>query len=202
MTSTEVVNTSYKYIISPNYNEYENYDPSQDGGPGDGILGLTGALSQASGIIFSPAVAIGTIWYVANTTFGSAHIPNHADYAWRYTGTKPLTLTDVKAEYKVREKNNYNGSYTIVFSNGKKYHGKGTLERMFTSAILKMTMYQVKLKSFDWTPSPTDREAFKAEYRRMQTDKVPRLYEEGYRNPINYNFRQSPGKKYTIQDGF
>ena len=72
---------------------------------------------------------------------------------------------------------------------------------MFTSAILKMTLSQTTVKSFDWTPSISDREAFKAEYRRMQTD-ANEDFAEGYRNPINYNLIQSPGKKYQLQDGY
>ncbi|KPE49100.1 hypothetical protein AOB46_21920 [Chryseobacterium indologenes] len=90
----------------------------------------------------------------------------------RYTALKPLILEDVKVEYKVREKNTKDGSYTIIFGNDHKYHGKGSLERMFTSAILKMTQYSTTIKSFDWSPSSSSREAFKAEYRRMQTDRV------------------------------
>ncbi|WP_300691573.1 hypothetical protein [Chryseobacterium sp.] len=116
-----------------------------------------------------------------NGVFGSAHTPHHADWAYRYTGTKPLSLTDLKAEYKVRERDTRTGSYTIIFGNDHKYHGKGSIERMFTSAILKMTFSQTTVKSFDWTPAVSNREAFKEEYRRMQTDKVlpnyPQIYE-------------------------
>jgi len=206
VTSTDGISTAYRYIVSPDYNEA--FDESAyvesiygglvgPGGPGT----LIGTLAEG-GLKMSAAGAIGTVWYVFNTAFGSAHIPDHSGYAWRYTGTKPLTIADVKAEYKIREKNKQTGSYTIMFSDGHKYHGKGPLERMLTSAMLKMTQYNVMLKSFDWTPSPTDREAFKAEYRRLQTDRVPRLYEQGYRNPINFNILQSPGYKYILQDGY
>ncbi|UIR57826.1 DUF6443 domain-containing protein [Sphingobacterium sp. SRCM116780] len=162
--------------------------------------GLTATLAEGGAA--SRGGAVGFLWYAMNNVFGSAHIPNHADYAWRYTGSTPLTITEVKAEYKVREKNQGDGSYTIIFGNNHKYHGKGPLERMFTSAILQMTRYQTTVKSFDWTPSPTAREAFKSEYRRMQTDKVINLYDEGYKNPINYNMIQSPGKNYQSQDGY
>ena len=137
-----------------------------------------------------------------NGVFGSAHIPNHADWGYRYAREIPLTLIDVKAEYKVRERDTRPGSYTIIFGNNHKYHGKGSLERMFTSAILKMTTANTTVKSFDWTPSGSHREAFKAEYRRMQTERLRRIYEEGDMNPINYNMIQSPGKKYIQQDGY
>lgn len=65
-----------------------------------------------------------------------------------------------------------------------------------------MTTYKTSLKSFDWVPSISNREAFKDEHRRMQTDKVPGIYSEGYQNPINYNLIQSPGKKYILIDGY
>ncbi len=54
---------------------------------------------------------------------------------------------------------------------------------------------------YDWIPSIIDREAFKAEYRRIQTDATLR-FPQGYMNPINYNIIQSPGYLYTLQDGF
>jgi len=161
---------------------------------------ITGVLAESASM--SRAGAVGIIWYVLNSLFVSAHIPNHADWAYRYTGTAPLTITDVKAEYKVRERDSRTGSYTIIFGNDHKYHGKGSIERMFTSAILKMTAAQTTVKSFDWTPSVSHREAFKAEYRRMQTDKDLPDFPQGYRNPINYNLIQSPGYKYQLQDGY
>lgn len=73
---------------------------------------------------------------------------------------------------------------------------------LLKGCILKMTMHQITVKSFDWTPAVSNREAFKDEYRRMQTDKVLPYYPQGYLNPINYNIRQSPGYIYTLQDGF
>lgn len=198
VTSTTIPSTDYKYIISPDYNDDIDEGP---GGPGKGVLGgaLVGALARGTSV--SAAGPIGLVWYVMNGVFGSAHVPDHTNYAWRYEGV-PLTVSQVKEQYKVREKNTLPGSYTIFFGNGKKYHGKGSLERMYTSAILKMTMNSTTLNSFDWTPSSSHREAFKAEYRRMQTDRVRRRYEEGYMNPINYNMIQSPGKKYIQQDGY
>ena len=94
------------------------------------------------------------------------------------------------------------GSYTITFSNDRKYHGQGDPFRMAMSAFDKMARFQVMTKSFDWSPSISRREGYKAEYRRMQTDAVLPFYPEGWRNPINYNERNSPGKKYILQDGF
>lgn len=199
VTSTDGISTAYKYIISPEYNDEIEDGP---GGPGKGAVGGAIVGTLARGSTMSASGPIGVFWYVMNGIFGSAHIPNHADWAYRYTGTQPLTLTEVKAEYKVRERDTRPGSYTIIFGNDHKYHGKGSIERMFTSAILKMTTANTTVKYFDWTPSVSHREAFKAEYRRMQTDRVRRRYEEGYMNPINYNLIQSPGKKYIQQDGY
>jgi RHS repeat-associated protein len=199
VTSTNIPNNGYKYIISPDYNDEIDEGP---GGPGKGALAgaLVGTLE--GGTTVSAAGPIGVLWYVMNGVFGSAHIPNHADWGYRYTRAVPLTLTDVRAEYKVRERDTRPGSYTIIFGNDHKYHGKGSLERMFTSAILKMTQNRTTVKSFDWTPSLSHREAFKAEYRRMQTDKRLPDIPQGYRNPINYNRIQSPGYKYQLEDGY
>lgn len=111
-----------------------------------------------------------------------------------------IALAEKAAEEKL-----FQGSYTIYFKNGHKYHGKGTLSRMYTSAAEKMFLYGYEGAfpiKYDWTPSITEREAFKAEYRRMQTDRIPGLYPQGYANPINYNKIQSPGYKYYLQDGF
>lgn len=81
------------------------------------------------------------------------------------------------------------GSYTIVFENGKKYHGKGPKSRMEQSAKEKSKKYKTKVKSKDWTPAANDEDAFIDEYLRMEKD-------GGYNSNNNYNIRQSPGKKY------
>lgn len=115
---------------------------------------------------------------------------------------------------QVKHRKGQVGSYTITFSNGRKYHGKGPLSRMASSATSRMTkdepvdekmveqmiLHKVGVTKLDWTPANSDREAFKQEYYRMQTDATD-IYIEGYRNPINYNLVQSPGKKYVVQDG-
>jgi len=92
------------------------------------------------------------------------------------------------------------GSYTIYYEGGYKYHGKGNYKRALKSAGEKSWEYGKKVLNIDWTPSSSDREGFKDEYRRMQTDSNPD-YEEGYQNPINYNKIQSPGKRYCLEDG-
>ena len=46
----------------------------------------------------------------------------------------------------------------------------------------------------DWTPAPNDREAFKAESRRLDAGGGPL-------DPGNYNQIEQPGKKFRVQDG-
>lgn len=102
----------------------------------------------------------------------------------------------------VKSRGNQTGSYTITFEGGYKYHGKGPLSRMLISAIQQSVNHTTTVQSMQWMPSISDREAFKAEYRRMQTDQIIPDYPQGYRNPINYNIRQSPGYLYIQQDGY
>lgn len=90
------------------------------------------------------------------------------------------------------------GSYTIGFESGKKYHGKGTETRMNKSANDKSKTYNDPVKSKDFTKAKNDREAFKQESRRIDTDKVGNT--PGHKNPNNYNKRASPGEKYRKQD--
>ncbi|MFH6935773.1 RHS repeat-associated core domain-containing protein [Flavobacterium sp. FlaQc-30] len=136
-------------------------------------------------------------------TFSSAHTPDWSKGPFIVGGFGTFSIADVKAEAKTinaTSKKGKEGSYTITFSNGKTYHGKGQIDRMFVSALEKMTLYNVTVKKFDWNPAESTREAFKDEYRRMQTEATD-VYPEGYANPVNYNIRQSPGKNYILQDG-
>jgi hypothetical protein len=106
---------------------------------------------------------------------------------------------------KTKEKNKY-GSYTITYQNGKKYHGKGKISRMFLSAIEHTYKnddgtinYPILL---DWDSSKNERQSYKDEHTRMQTDvDLNNNITQGYNNPINYNQRNSPGYKYKVQDG-
>lgn len=116
------------------------------------------------------------------------------DYTYSIAETRALA----NEEFAKRNKG-VQGSYTITFSNNKKYHGKGPFDRMIKSALLR-SVNGVLPKFFNWTPCANEREAFKAEYRRMQED-ANTIYPEGYQNPINYNIIQSPGKAYILQDG-
>lgn len=140
--------------------------------------------------------------------FSSAHVPNWASLPLKATGVFDKEgVKSVAWTAKFQKRENITGSYTITFSNGRKYHGKGSITRMTISAIEKMAKFNIKVTMFDWTPANSNKEAFKQEYRRMQTDatfnaETQRFYQEGFQNPINYNLIQSPGKNYIDQDGF
>jgi RHS repeat-associated protein len=86
------------------------------------------------------------------------------------------------------------GSYTNTHESGKKYHGKGDEKRMNESAKRVGNENNDPVKSKDYTPAKNDREGFKQEARRMQTD------QGGHKSPNNYNKRDSPGTKYIEQD--
>ena len=150
-----------------------------------GLLGLFAYAVIGTFGSFTP-YSPDAIPYVESKAFGGVYTQDQ---------TRALAKDDYAQEYK-----NFQGSYTIEFNNNKRYHGKGPFNRMLISALLRSTN-GVLPTSFDWTPASSDREAFKAEYRRMQRDANQR-YSEGYLNPINYNVIQSPGKKYIAQDGF
>ena len=139
-------------------------------------------------------------------TFSSAHTPN--------LNSKPASMSSIWASgldqndvksfgnaFRSKEnRENTQGSYTISFTNGKKYHGKGPITRAVSSALTIMALIKVNIEKMDWTPAPNNRQAFKDEHTRMQTDKNDEN-PQGYKNPINYNIRQSPGYNYKLQDG-
>jgi hypothetical protein len=103
-----------------------------------------------------------------------------------------------KATDKAKDAKKATGSYTVTFESGKKYHGKGPESRMNKSATDKAKTKNDPVKSKDFTPAKNDREAFKQESRRMDTDRVGNT--PGHKNPNNYNRRASPGDKYRKQD--
>jgi hypothetical protein len=102
-------------------------------------------------------------------------------------------IDGINSADKAKDVKKATGSYTIIFENGKKYHGKGPESRMNKSANDKATKDN-PVKSKDWTPADNDREAFKQESRRLEDD-------GGHRSNTNYNKRDSPGTKYRKQDG-
>lgn len=99
------------------------------------------------------------------------------------------TLLDLMPSHMV-----LSGSYTITTKSGKKYHGKGDYKRAKDSAKRIAREKNDPVVSIDWTPAISDRQGFKDEDTRMNTD------EEGHKSDDNYNERASPGKKYKEQD--
>jgi RHS repeat-associated protein len=92
------------------------------------------------------------------------------------------------------KKKEENGSYTIEDAIGNRYHGKGPPSRMEKSARDKEKQTGERIVKKDWTPSASEREAFKDEARRIEND-------SGVENPRNYNKRNSPGKRFREEDG-
>ena len=91
-------------------------------------------------------------------------------------------------------KSNQTGSYTNTHESGKTYSGKGSQQRAETSAKQKSVQNRDPVKRADWTPSKSNREAFKAEAKRIEKN-------GGANNPSkNYNKINSPGKKYLEED--
>ena len=85
------------------------------------------------------------------------------------------------------------GSYSNVHESGKKYHGKGSEQRAKDSGKRIETKFNDPLVESEWENAENDREAFKAEDRRIQAD-------GGVESETNYNIRNSPGKRYREQD--
>jgi len=89
------------------------------------------------------------------------------------------------------------GSYTNYHEKGK-YHGKGPESRAKTSANEKAKKHSDPLLRTDWKSSNSDREAFKDESKRIESDKVGDT--PGHKNPKNYNNIRSPGDTYRKKD--
>jgi RHS repeat-associated protein len=81
------------------------------------------------------------------------------------------------------------GSYTNTHKTGKKYHGKGPLERATQSGKRIANLHDDPVVSTDWSPAKDDKQAFIDEDDRMNTD------EGGHKSDGNYNERASPGAK-------
>lgn len=96
------------------------------------------------------------------------------------------------------------GSYTVTFSDGSVYHGKGPKTRSQISAKREVKAHnndpanannQISHTASDWKPASSSREAFKAEARRIDADSG------GVGSAANRNRINSPGRKYIHQDG-
>ena len=85
------------------------------------------------------------------------------------------------------------GSYTNYHESGKTYSGKGSRARSQVSAKRVESETGDKHTATDWSPAPTDREAFKQESGRIDSN-------GGEKSPNNYNKIASPGKKMCQKD--
>ena len=85
-------------------------------------------------------------------------------------------------------KSEESGSYTTHHQSGKRYHGKGKEPRSVQSGQEKSEEYNDPVTNIDWKWEPTNEDGLKAEAMRLRND-------EGYKNPMNYNKRNSPGEK-------
>jgi RHS repeat-associated protein len=108
-----------------------------------------------------------------------------------------ITLSATDEVTKKTEKET--GSYTTEHESGMKYHGKGDEKRAKQSGDEKAKKNNDPVKNIDHTPAKNDREAFKQESRRIDSDRVGNT--PGHKSPNNYNKRASPGDKYRQQDG-
>jgi uncharacterized protein RhaS with RHS repeats len=86
------------------------------------------------------------------------------------------------------------GSYTNTHESGKTYSGKGDKERSQASGNERAAKNQDPHTATDWKPEANDRDAFKAESRRIDAA-------GGHKDESNYNKIESPGKIYRKEDG-
>lgn len=80
------------------------------------------------------------------------------------------------------------GHYTVWFSDGTRYHGKGSAKRAMASGRRYETGSR-RLVDVDWKPAKNDFEAFKGEARRIKRD-------GGILNEEMHNIINSPGAPY------
>jgi RHS repeat-associated protein len=86
------------------------------------------------------------------------------------------------------------GSYTNYHESGMTYSGKGSRERSQVSGREKEKKYGDRHTATDWEKAPNEREAFKAESRRVDQH-------GGVDSSSNYNRVESPGKRFRQEDG-
>ncbi|MDM4766662.1 SpvB/TcaC N-terminal domain-containing protein [Pelomonas sp. SE-A7] len=102
------------------------------------------------------------------------------------TGPKALGVKDVKDDFAKARKSEY-GSYTNTHQSGKKYAGKGSLDRAKVSAREKEKLYDDPIVSIDHTPAESQAQ--------QSFDEALRIHEIGGKSsPSNYN-KIETGKK-------
>jgi RHS repeat-associated protein len=192
---------SYHYY-SKHFNAWIPFDPNKIGGNADEASRFAVTTILATGGVVA-AIEIFGLTFIAEEVgeeifeqiTGIPVVINPIDLA-EY-GFKKLVKKQIVgelAEKYGKETIKGHGSYTIVFESGKKYHGKGNLDRAVESAKEKFDNFGDNVKSIDWTPSKSEAEAFKDEAMRIRADK-------GVSNPDNYNVINSPGEKLLKAEG-
>jgi RHS repeat-associated protein len=206
---------SYVYCFG---NPVKYRDPDgRDAVTASGIEVITQEVSGAVGgtVVGAPAVPfieiIGTAWalweLIKDAPIKPANADNQSKSSTSQGQSQPSSSSgqagnngEKKGDDKNSNKNNKEtGSYTNVHESGKKYHGKGDQNRMNQSGKRIEERHNDPVKSQDWTPAENDREAFKQESKRIDTDK--QNGRPGHKSDNNYNQRASPGDKYRKHDG-
>ena len=186
---------------------------NQVGGTGRGdpnsFSGVQKVISQAGQLYgdyltMSAAVVVGTISVVAEGGTGGLASPVALPLLAQQvtagiTATKNI-INDASdrvnsSSNSSKGKSNQPGSYTNTHESGNTYSGKGPESRAKQSADAKAKQYNDPVKKTDWKPAKNDREAFKAEDKRIQKNGGPG-------SSKNYNKIQSPGNKYNKEDNF
>jgi len=137
-----------------------------DAGATIGGLGLAGAPESAGLTLIATGAGVGMM--VQGGTASLAGLANAGMYLAKNSGDT--------------------GSYTVTFESNKRYHGKGPESRANDSAKRVGTEHDDPAKKVRWKPAANDKEAFKAEARRIRAD-------GGIENPENYNKINSPGER-------
>ena len=156
------------------------------------LVAFLGAL--AIGVAINPEVRqniadLATDAYTAvSTTFNNAvdYIRGNVEH-YIEAKAKARELTKEQTDKKST------GSYTIYFESGKSYSGKGGIDRACASAAFRSWANDTMPISIDWKPSANDKEAFEAEYIRIQDHGGPKSrYSDA--DKYNYNEIQSHGE--------
>ena len=160
------------------------------------------AIADAAGLVLDVAATIipfipggaGTALKAARGVDKAADVVRAADKATDASVIPPkVSASNGVLNELIEEggkKLNSTGSYTITFESGMKYHGKGPESRMQQSAREKSKLYSDPVVAKDWTPSPTEKDAFIDEAQRIRNDGGLGI------KFGNYNKINSPGEKY------
>ena len=193
--------------VNLNLYHYAGNNPVKYTDPDGKVAGFDDA---AVGILFIIGVTGATIAYMQTDAYkecsqnlfdaianGIENTKNYIQSFFAAIQEKQALKAKAKELTTEIENNKSDGSYTIYFSSGKTYSGKGPLKRAIDSAVREGFEHGTSPLAIDWTPAPSKREAFKQEYIRIQKNGGPQGRLE---NGKNYNMIQSPGEKYFYED--